>query len=72
MNYHVPKIDSLVGSSERSRPTCPVRGCPLPAKWRIRIPTTLPSGEAWSRMAWRCEVHGREWAERNSLAFPPE
>jgi hypothetical protein len=78
MSQHTPAIRPLVWSSERSRPTCPVRGCTLAAYWVIRIPTRLPGrgpdkglGEPWSREVWRCNVHGREWAERHDLRFSP-
>jgi hypothetical protein len=71
MADHSPWIDRLVWSSDDNRPECPVRGCANRCYWRIRYPVKLRSGEDWSRWAHRCQVHGREWAERNSLKFPP-
>jgi hypothetical protein len=62
-----------LGWSGEVLPPCPVGDCSLRAMWLIRIPVRLArTGEPWSRMATRCQVHGREWAERHDLRFPPD
>lgn len=49
----------------------PVRGCSLRAHWKIRVPVKVGFAGESSREAMRCNVHGREWAERHDLKFPP-
>ena len=73
---HTPAIQELRWSGA-IRPLCQVRRCSRASFWVIRIPTTLPGrgpdqgmGEPWSREEWRCDVHGREWAEKHNLPFP--
>ena len=73
---HTPAIRELQWSGA-IRPLCPVRGCSLASFWVIRIPTKSPGrgpdrglGEPWSREAQRCDVHGREWADKHNLPFP--
>jgi hypothetical protein len=56
------------------QPRCMASKCTIPAKWRIRYdsPRQRHGVQRVIRCnSVRCEVHGREWAERNGLTFPP-
>lgn len=70
MNVTVPATIRRLRWSMGQRPECPVRGCELHAEYVIGIPTVRRDRPSL-REVFRCRVHGREWAERHDLVFPP-